>query len=93
MMGELVEVTVDLPFLEIRQQPGLAQWPWPVSSCLYTLHSGGASTTNFEVANVTVDSELEVSLPPTFWNTVNVSWTQLEKRFDPARSCLMSTCR
>jgi hypothetical protein len=47
----------------------------------YTLHAGGASTTNFEVANVTVDSELEISVPPTFWKTVNVSWAQLEKRF------------
>lgn len=47
----------------------------------YTLHAGGASTTNFEVANVTADSELEISVPPTFWKTVNVSWAQLEKRF------------
>ena len=46
-----------------------------------TVGAGYASTTNFEVANLTADSDLEISLPPTFWKAVNVSWAQLEKRF------------
>ena len=48
---------------------------------VYDLTAGDTSSSDFEIASVTVDSELEVSLPPTFWDTVNVSWAQLEKRF------------
>ena len=47
----------------------------------YELYAGFASSTDFEVAGVTVDSDFEISLPPTFWNTVKVIWAQLEKRF------------
>ena len=46
-----------------------------------TVGAGYASTTNFEVANLTADSDLEISLPPTFWDPVNVSWAQLDRRF------------
>jgi hypothetical protein len=47
----------------------------------YDLTAGGTSSSDFEIAGVDENSDLEINLPPIFWKTVNVSWAQLQKRF------------
>ena len=52
----------------------------------YDLTAGGTSSSDFEIASVDENSDLEINLPPIFWKTVNVSWAQLEKRFGISRA-------